>query len=1215
MVPLIVGVGVFVVGPAVALSNGLPTHSSAIAVSSDTAAVWLVNPESGTAARIATSSLARVGEYAVGRNPRTLALDATHVFITAQDDDLIVRFDQADGSNVIRQQLQFGCAPFGVALNGDGTRVYVSCERTDTLIVLDTDLHQLAAIPVLGTPRGIAVSADGTHVYLSHYLTKEPSSTGHVSEIDTTTNTVSRKFDIPLDTSTCETINSAPGVYNFMSVIALTPPNSPAGTANQVWVAGTKENVAGKGLFIRSSFFKNLPEAQRFPFPFAGFPGADSASLRRNIFKPSFHEIIRSFIAKIDLTAGTVKEFIDVKGGNAPAGLDFSADGTIAYTVDRTSNRFGLFNSLRSGIVNDDPPAHGPGNCTANPFDIFYEGPLLMTMPPEVEQRADEPTLLEVDGEPNGIALTGLDYDVDLNAMKPISDGIGTTPIGIAVAPDGERAYSANSLARTVTVIDVRPGSYRCATPPHNACSTPLDCDSTGAGVCANGMHGGQIQLCMNDAECDAGIRCVHQRKCMPQILGVVNSTDHDPLPPELLDGEILFSTSARDASLANNIGLQTPVPPNNFQDPATPSRPGEVVSTGHDAEYLACTSCHAETGNDGRTWDNSQFGASLRNTGDLRGRASLAPGTCSDKAADSAKTGRPCTTDSDCGSGSPLTTCQANPKFVPLANPLVAPEAHRFFNPMGTIHWNADRDEVEDFEHAFRTLQGAGDCDGNEHLPEKCIGALIMRSHTTDPVNDSDDLGAPNRAIPGTSGIAGIRLTHMADYVYSETEYVRNPNIGAHGEVIVFAARRGRAIFNDPRVGCARCHNGPSDENQQFTDKRPLMPGEAGFDPNQPVSATNNPYLRHDVGTANIFDKTDPFMIADTTAPGGVFPNRALPIPGSRGALTEYLTPTLVDVWNTAPYLHDGSAATLLDVVMPCNSHFEDCNAAGTGRNLDDRHGRTSILSRAQLDDLVAFLKAPHGPVGNGDDRATLTITTAATAAPDFGFTFPIPINGARIGMTINSRTGMVTMNGADFPIGVFHTIGGDVAFNVDDDVFTGTIDSVGNISIPNVGMTQALEDAPIRFTFNLTTKTSQLPMDDDPKHIISGAALNRSNGSVTLVDIQLSPPDTPVLGTSTPTTLKIVGTLDCALMQIERVGEITGVVTDGEGHAVTGASVRGRGGRRAVTGTDGRFRIARLALGQQTIRASRRGVGRGQIDVFLSAAAQTRDVTLQLH
>jgi len=1211
------GVVVLVAAMGAAFADvALPTHTSAISVTPDGQTVWVVNPDSGSVSKVGANSLSRLGEFAVGRNPRTVALAGTqYAYVTAQDDDVVVRLDQADGGSVLTHTLQFGCAPFGVALSPDGTRVYVTCERTDALVILDPNLQELATITVpWPTPRGIAVSADGSHVYLTHFLTKEPNDTGHVSEIDTTTNTVSRVFDIPLDTTACETLNSAPGVANFLQTIALTPPDSPPEVANQLWVAGTRENVAGKGLFKRSTYFHNLPQARRFAFPFTPFPNADDRSARRSRFKPSFHDIIRSVIAKIDLATGSVKEYADIKGYNAPSGLGFSPDGTLAFTVDRTSNRFAMFNSARSGIINDDPPAHAPGSCTANAFDTVSENPLLQLMPPEVELRADDPAFLEVNGEIGGIALTGLDYDVSTNKMKPIFDGIGTTPIGLAVSPDGERVYTANSLSRTVTVVDARVGSGRCATVPHNPCSTPLDCVNTGVGVCGDSIHGNQIKKCSSDNDCNPGIRCTFNRKCLPQILAIVDSIDHDhdPLPPEIHDGKILFNVSARDSSLANNIGLDRPVPESDYQDPMTPSEPGTVVSTSHDAEYLACSSCHTETGNDGRTWDNSQFGASLRNTLDLRGRASFAPGTCGATAADASKVGQPCTFDAACGSGSPLTTCEADPAFVPMANPAVAAASQRFFNPMGTIHWNADRDEVEDFEHAFRSLQGAGDCDGNEHDPTACIGALIMRSHTTDPVEAADDLGAPNRAIPGTSGIAGIRLTHMADYVYTESDYVRNPNIGAAGEAISFAAKRGRAIFNDPRVGCATCHNGPSADNQQFSDKRPLQAGEAGFDPAQPASADNNPYLRHNVGTANIFDDTDPFVIAMLTAQGGGFQN-ATPgheIPGHRGALTDYLTPTLVDAWNTAPYLHDGSAATLLDVVRPCTTRFQDCNAPGTGRNVNDHHGHTSFLTAEQLADLEAFLKAPHGPVGN-PIAAELEITSFSLSALEFGFTFPFPVTGTIIPVTIHPTTRQISINGADIPSVMFDTkLAGIATATFDKQVFTGDFDDAGNLVLYNVSLTVNVARQNLHYVFNLHSGTTDLD-----GYTMTGAPIGR-DGTLQVVDIVTGPP-APILGQPTDTACQLTGKLNTVPLTIARNGSIIGVVEDAAGHPLANARVSLRRGarRRAVTGADGRFSFDNLRLTGYLLRVSKPGNGHSLTPVLLNADTPAQDVTITLH
>jgi len=63
-----------------------------------------------------------------------------------------------------------------------------------------------------------------------------------------------------------------------------------------------------------------------------------------------------------------------------------------------------------------------------------------------------------------------------------------------------------------------------------------------------------------------------------------------------------------------------------------------------------------------------------------------------------------------------------------------------------------------------------------------------------------------------------------------------------------------------------------------------------------------------------------------------------------------KYDTPSLIGVYRTPPYLHHGKAKTLHEVL--------------TTYNKQDKHGRTSHLQPAQLDDLVEFLRSlPYEP------------------------------------------------------------------------------------------------------------------------------------------------------------------------------------------------------------------------------------------------------------
>jgi len=66
----------------------------------------------------------------------------------------------------------------------------------------------------------------------------------------------------------------------------------------------------------------------------------------------------------------------------------------------------------------------------------------------------------------------------------------------------------------------------------------------------------------------------------------------------------------------------------------------------------------------------------------------------------------------------------------------------------------------------------------------------------------------------------------------------------------------------------------------------------------------------------------------------------------GTRGPMDRsdaFDTPALTELWRTAPYLHDGGAANLREALVD--------------RNTENRHGRTSHLTRRQIDDLVEYL------------------------------------------------------------------------------------------------------------------------------------------------------------------------------------------------------------------------------------------------------------------
>ena len=102
--------------------------------------------------------------------------------------------------------------------------------------------------------------------------------------------------------------------------------------------------------------------------------------------------------------------------------------------------------------------------------------------------------------------------------------------------------------------------------------------------------------------------------------------------------------------------------------------------------------------------------------------------------------------------------------------------------------------------------------------------------------------------------------------------------------------------MFFSPGVGCFACHPKP-----YYTDLKV-----------------------HDVGTRS---ETDFTM-------------------GQNGKLVpqdKYDTPSLIEVWRTGPYFHDGRYATVKEAI--------------TEGNHESRRGNTSQLTDAEIDDLVQFI------------------------------------------------------------------------------------------------------------------------------------------------------------------------------------------------------------------------------------------------------------------
>ena len=192
---------------------------------------------------------------------------------------------------------------------------------------------------------------------------------------------------------------------------------------------------------------------------------------------------------------------------------------------------------------------------------------------------------------------------------------------------------------------------------------------------------------------------------------------------------------------------------------------------------WISCSSCHPDGDPDGRTWHNPE---GLRNTQSLAGMAWTHP-----------------------------------------------------------IHWSADRDEVQDFEHTIRgpLMQGKGLIKGKVE----------------------ESLGPPN------SG-RSRQLDAVAAYANSHKLALSPHAKGGLSSVAV----RGRDIFLSAKTRCATCHSGPF-----YSDSHPLAADQI---------------LRHDVGTGG--DDTEKMGPAyDTPTLLGIYRTAPYLHHGKAETLMEVLT------------------------------------------------------------------------------------------------------------------------------------------------------------------------------------------------------------------------------------------------------------------------------------------------------------------------------------
>jgi YVTN family beta-propeller protein len=337
--------------------------------------------------------------------------------------------------------------PLRMALRPGGREIYVTCEASDTVIVVDSVARtKIAEIAAGGNPTGVAFAPDGRRAFVTNRLDDT------VSVIDTTArNTI----------ATLKTGNEPHGVLAD-------------GEGKLLYVLNTSSNDISVFDIQTLKWTRNL-SAGNGPWSLALSP--DSRQILVTNMKSKFAPLRQPFeseVTEIEAGRGVVEERVNVPGANLMMGVAWHPTGKFAVaTLNRTKSTVPMTRLLqgwtitnglgviwRDGGVDEvllDEPDMGFADATDIACTPDGRYALITSAGTDRIAVVDVGKLLAVirrlpEYERRHVLPNHLGYPTEF-IVKYIPTG--KNPRGILVMPDNRYAFVANSLDDTLGVVDL----------------------------------------------------------------------------------------------------------------------------------------------------------------------------------------------------------------------------------------------------------------------------------------------------------------------------------------------------------------------------------------------------------------------------------------------------------------------------------------------------------------------------------------------------------------------------------------------------------------------------------------------------------------------------------------------------------------------------------------------------------------------------------------
>jgi|GEM_PF-120447 len=344
-------------------------------------------------------------------------------------------------------QVQPYKTPLNIALAPNGQEIYVACEVSHTVIVVDTTTRQkVAEIPVGHHPTDIAFSPDGSRAYVSNRLDDS------VSVVD---------------------------VLSRQVVATIAVGDEPHGvltdaTGKHLYVLNTSSDSIS---VIDTNTLRQVKRlsASRSPWSLSLSPDGSLIYITNNLSRfVSFRTPSMSEVTVIDTSRAVVQQRIVVPAANLLQGIDWHPSGRFALiTFNRTKNLVPMTRLLQGWTITnglgilwkdgrvDQVLLDEPGLCFPDPADVAITPDgrfaLVTSSGSDCVAVVDVPKLISMLESASPYHREHVLPNHLGKATEFVIKHIPTkdSPRGIIISPDGKTAFVANALDDSLTVIDI----------------------------------------------------------------------------------------------------------------------------------------------------------------------------------------------------------------------------------------------------------------------------------------------------------------------------------------------------------------------------------------------------------------------------------------------------------------------------------------------------------------------------------------------------------------------------------------------------------------------------------------------------------------------------------------------------------------------------------------------------------------------------------------